>query len=205
MRYLLLSSVVWGLLSCQHAYKSMQLAPATENCLLSLRPAFPNELYRAQIDVQKRHFSGLLLVKSMPDSTKRVVFTTETGISFFDFSFSPNGSFKVMQIMEKLNKKVLINALKNDFKMFLLMGTEKPAAITAIHKGSLYQGYPEGKKTFWYVTDSSCQKLKRGELGAARKILAEANWSMGAQNIPDAAQIIHHNFTFNIRLSKIAR
>ena len=83
----------------------MQSATADVNVLQKFKPAFTVALYNTTVDVMSNHLSGLLLIKKMPDSSTRVVFSNEMGLGFFDFEFAPDGSFKIYSIMKKLNKK----------------------------------------------------------------------------------------------------
>ena len=39
-------------------------------------------------NVVGNHLSGLLLIKKMPDSSTRMVFSNEMGLGFFDFEFA---------------------------------------------------------------------------------------------------------------------
>lgn len=58
----------------------------TSDLLLPLfKNSSPSPLYKAEITLYRKKFGGLLLVKNMPDSSYRIVFTTETGIKLLDF------------------------------------------------------------------------------------------------------------------------
>lgn len=201
------------LAACSNAYKGLQETTAPGNCLELLKPDYSNLLFRAEVEVQKQSLGGLLLVKTMPDATRRVVFTSPTGVSFFDFAFGGEKGFEVISIIEKMNKKLVIESLRNDFALFLFennpagdgRGTTAVAPLVRRRGEDLYYGYPHGEKTNWYIVDSDCRVLKRAELGAPRRPLAEIHWWLDAQRVPDSAFIQHHNFRFNIRLTKIAR
>ncbi|HQY12763.1 MAG TPA: hypothetical protein PK133_11145, partial [Ferruginibacter sp.] len=77
-------------------------------------------LYSTTVDVSGNHLSGLLLVKKMPDSSTRMVFSSEMGLSFFDFEFSADGNFKVYSIIKKMNRKAVIKTLRHDFELVLM-------------------------------------------------------------------------------------
>src|SRR5690349_10497852 len=100
MRCLLLNSIVCLLLAgCASSYQDLKPVQADPACLAKFKPVFKSTWYNASIDVVGKHLSGLLLFKTMADSTMRVVFTNEVGITFFDFEFAPNGHFKVKQVI----------------------------------------------------------------------------------------------------------
>ena len=74
-------------MACTNEYKSLPAATGDAACVEKFRPDFTAQLYKANIAVSGKSLSGLLLVKKMPDSSTRLLFSTETGFKFFDFSF----------------------------------------------------------------------------------------------------------------------
>src|ERR1700754_3148032 len=110
--YLILSSCLILVLSCSPSYMQMQTATADVNVLQKFKPVFTVALYSTTVDVVGNHLSGLLLIKKMPDSSTRMVFSNEMGVGFFDFEFKDDGDFKVYSIMKKLNKKSVIKTLQ---------------------------------------------------------------------------------------------
>lgn len=53
----------------------------------SFAPSLGKALYKAEVEITGHHLSGLLLFKTMEDSTQRIAFLLETGQSIFDFGF----------------------------------------------------------------------------------------------------------------------
>src|SRR5258706_12358912 len=87
IRYLLLSPGAL-LLSCTSAYRSLKPASVDVACANKIIPSsISTSWYQASIDVTNKHLSGLVLIKNMPDSSQRVVFTSEAGLTFFDSVF----------------------------------------------------------------------------------------------------------------------
>ena len=68
-----------------------------------------------EVDVIGKYLSGLLLLKTMPDSSIRMVFSNEMGFKFFDFEFTPGGGFKVNYIIKKMDRRPVIKTLRQDF------------------------------------------------------------------------------------------
>ena len=120
MRSLLLSSCLFCMLGCASVYKHLQKTTGHADDLLKFKPAFKSALYSTSVDVTGNHLSGLLLIKKMPDSSTRLVFSNEMGFSFFDFEFSKEGEFKVHSIIKKMNKKAVIKTLRKDFELILM-------------------------------------------------------------------------------------
>ena len=190
---------------CRSVYKSYEPVSVTRNCLELLNPGFNNDLYKAQIDISGKSLSGLLLIKKMPDSSTRIVFSTETGVKFFDFAFMENGEFNVIDILKRLDKKVVITALRKDFEVLLIQNTGKIPERVLLNREYLYHGYAKGKKQAWYLTDVFCQQLVGAELSSKRKPLVRMNYFYQKVGSPDSIYIKHLNFSFNIALKKIER
>jgi len=75
-------------------------------------------VYKTNITVYGHEMSGIFIAKKINDTTHRVVFTTEFGNKLFDFEISDT-TFKVNSIVSELDKKILINTLKEDFRLLL--------------------------------------------------------------------------------------
>src|SRR6187200_1732055 len=108
IRYLLFCSLLLFFIGCSPAYMHMQTTTGDISDLAKFKPAFNVALYKTEVDVVGNHLSGLLLIKKMPDSSTRMVFSNEMGLKFFDFEFTTDGNFKVYFIMKKMNKKPVI-------------------------------------------------------------------------------------------------
>src|SRR5688500_11320827 len=118
IRYLLFSVSCIFCCSCASDYRYMEAVETNKDCISKLAPIqFNTAWYHASVDVVGKHISGLLLIKNMPDSSYRVVFTNEGGVTFFDFGFTPAGSFKVYNIIKQLDKKPVIQTLRKDFEL----------------------------------------------------------------------------------------
>ncbi|MBC7844919.1 MAG: hypothetical protein H7Y10_00325 [Flavobacterium sp.] len=75
-------------------------------------------IYKANITIYGNELSGIFIAKKINDTTHRVVFTTEFGNKLLDFEISET-DFKVNSIVEELNRKIMVNTLKNDFRLLL--------------------------------------------------------------------------------------
>jgi hypothetical protein len=75
-------------------------------------------VYKTNITVYGNEISGIFIAKKINDITHRIVFTTEFGNKLLDFEISDN-SFKVNSIVSELDRKILINTLKEDFRLLL--------------------------------------------------------------------------------------
>ncbi len=106
-----------GSLTTVQDYTAVPVSKATYEV-----PYFSNAavdyVYKANIVVYGNELSGIFIAKKINETTHRVVFTTEFGNKLLDFEISEN-NFKVNTIVEELNRKILINTLKTDFRLLL--------------------------------------------------------------------------------------
>ena len=212
--YLILSSGLFILLSCSPVHKQMQSATADVSLLQKFKPAFTVALYNTTVDVVGNHLSGLLLIKKMPDSSTRMVFSNEMGFSFFDFEFAADGKFKVYSIIKKMNKKSVIKTLQRDFELVLMNTLNYNKAIVKTDNGLNYFIFPQNKGYNYYITNADGTELIRMERASNKKVIVEAmmknfakvpNFGKVENSIPDTISISHKTFEFNIGLKRIER
>ena len=203
IRSLLFLSAVALNIACSQ-YRHMQKIKTTESCILSFKPDFGHTVYKISVDVVGKHFSGLLVVKRMPDSSTRIVFTNEMGFSFFDFGFLPNNGFMVYQIIPQMNKKALVKTLRKDFDLILFRSMDSSKYYALADSGLIYHAFPQSKGINFYITDTHCSKLVKMERSSNKKPVMEAQLYGGVVgSSPDSISIRHLNFNFSISLKKI--
>jgi hypothetical protein len=207
MRYLLLSSCLYFLLGCGSVYNKMEKTRADPTCLLKFRPVFTKALYNTKVDVMGNHLSGLLIIKVMPDSSTRLVFSHEMGFKYFDFEFSAAGIFKVYYILPQMDKKAVITTLRKDFELLLMRRLDADKEFIRKKDGLFYYGFPQTKGNNYYITDSACHQLIRLERASRRKAVVVAIMENYADGMPDTIGITHHiphlNADFTIGLKKL--
>ncbi|HLZ16248.1 MAG TPA: hypothetical protein VKQ08_04385, partial [Cyclobacteriaceae bacterium] len=149
MRFLF-ASISGVMLSCSGALQPRQAA-VNATCLDKFKPIFTSDLYAASADVTGKHLSGLILFKTMPDSSVRVVFTNEAGVKFFDFGFQRDGKFTAHQVIRQLNRKLVVRTLQKDFELAMMsrVGKENPGAY--LDKGELRFAFGGKNETDWVV------------------------------------------------------
>jgi hypothetical protein len=75
-------------------------------------------VYKMRMEVYGRFFGGILIIKKLGDQEHRMVLTSEFGSKIFDFSFK-KGEFKKNYILEELDKKILVNTLRDDLQLLV--------------------------------------------------------------------------------------
>ena len=121
--YLIISSfLLLFISSCSTVNVVKDYTPAAVEKNTFEVPYFTNPkmdyVYKANISVYGNELSGIFIAKKINDTTHRVVFTTEFGNKLLDFEISET-DFKVNSIVEDLDRKILINTLKTDFRLLL--------------------------------------------------------------------------------------
>jgi hypothetical protein len=157
------------------------------------------------VDVVGRHISGLLLVKEMPDSTTRVVFTNEAGVTFFDFEFGKTGAFKARQVIKQLDRKPVIETLQKDFALALGIPFRQGVEGSWKMGEEVYFGVHQKKETAYFITGADCASLRRLEIGSRRKPKVTAVLYGSDLTLPDSIVLKHHTFAMAITLKKLER
>lgn len=119
IQFLISSSFLFFFISC----KTFEIPNVTkiENKQKSYKNTYfsnpeTDYIYKATIDVYSKQLSGIFVAKKINDSRHRVVFTTDFGNTLMDVEVSEN-YFKVNYCIEELNRKIILNTLKNDFRL----------------------------------------------------------------------------------------
>ncbi|WP_300602563.1 hypothetical protein [Niabella sp.] len=204
MRFLLfVNLLLFG--SCAPAvYKKLQPAAGDTGCIAAFKPHIRRALYQASVDVAGNHLSGLLLIKQMPDSSTRIVFTNEAGFSFFDFEFSHTNGFFVHSIISKMDKEAVRKTLRKDFELLLMDVVDTATVSSVFLKGAeRYNAFYAGEDVYYYITDTQCAQLIRMERGSRKRKVLEATRGALKEGIPESMHIRHTNFNFTIDLKRI--
>lgn len=205
MRYLLLSSCLLVLGGCSSSYKQLQQIEGDASCLHKFRPHFTTVVYTTQVNIVGNYLSGLLVIKTMPDSSTRIVFTSEMGLSLFDFEFSANDDFKVHYIIKKMNRDAVIKTLRQDFEMVLMRRLDMQTARIFKYDQRIYYSFPQKKGSNYYITDFNCDTLIGIEKGSQRKAIVKLVMQDYKEGIPDTIGISHTKFHFTIGLKRLQR
>src|SRR5512133_2201732 len=162
-------------------------------------------LFNTGIDVMKKHFSGLMVIKPTGNDTCRVIMITEVGLKVMDLEFFPSGGLKVHYIMDPLNKKMLIRTLSNDISMILMNRINDKAyeVLKDRKSGNAIFKYRFGRqKNFYYLSGNSPYPYNvRQVKGITNKVHA---FFYGNDNGgPDSVKIEHYNLALSIKLHRI--
>lgn len=152
-------------------------------------------VYKANIEAFGNSFGGIFIVKKLGDEHHRIVFTTELGNKIFDFTFQGE-DFKVNSILKKMDKNILINVLKNDFKALV---TAHPSVEKIFQKNSafIYETRIWNKKYYHFSSEEKLNKIVR--VGNEKEKVAFL-FSEISDNIAGHITILHKNIKLKIQL-----
>lgn len=87
-----------------------------------IRATATSQKYNMQLDFMKHHFSGMLIVRQLPDEEIRILASTYFGLSLFDFSLQRD-SFKLNSCIAPMQKEKILKLFEADFKNLFLPTT----------------------------------------------------------------------------------
>lgn len=165
---------------------------------------FQTAWYAATVDVYGKHMSGLLLIKNMADGRFRTVLTNEAGVTFFDFEFSRDGAFEVKKVIKQLDRKPVLNTLRDDFSLILLIPFKAGSLERFEKDDEIFVASRRKNGIAYFITGPDCASLRRLEWASKRKPKVTISLS-GEYSQPVTAAITHHNFDMVINLKKIEK
>ncbi len=162
-------------------------------------------LFSAAIDMRKNHYTGIMVVDPLPSGGHRVVFMTEFGLKIFDMEFISGGAFKLHYCMAALNKKPVVETLRNDIGLVIkdeISGHPYSVLYDRQTGNNVFQ-VKKKQMRYYYTVDQETNKvssvLQTGSL--FRKVRGDFCCTGGS--IPDSVRLDHHNKRLTIKLVKI--
>jgi hypothetical protein len=206
MRCLLYSALACVLFQCKSEYGALVPATYDQGCASRTLPKLgPSSLYKASIDVTGHHLSGLLVIKAMPDSTWRVVFTNEAGVTFIDLGFQRDGSHTVHHVIRQLDRKPVLTTLQKDFSLIIGIPFQQGQASRFTTGEEVYFGVRQKKESYYFITRKDCASLQRMERGSDRKRVVSIDVPGTGYPTPSQLVLQHHTFDMQIKLNRIER
>ncbi|WP_300565716.1 hypothetical protein [Flavobacterium sp.] len=203
IRFSIISIVTLLLFSC----KSYQIQDAVkkEKTITEFKnPYFSNQatdyVYKANIEIYGNKLGGIFIAKKINDTLHRVVFTTEFGNKLLDFEMSEN-NFKVNYILDDLNRKIIINTLKDDFRL-LLKANHQIDAVFEKEPFVIYKSIDNKRFNYFFESKKENKLMKLVNTSKTKeKVTFEFSSKNGifAENI----KITHQNIKLKIELFQI--
>jgi len=152
------------------------------------------------MEVYGNDISGILIIKKISKTTHRVVMTSDFGNKMIDFEISEN-DFKLNYVLADLDKKMVINFLKNDFQE--LLRQKYPVAESFENENSNIFRSELNKKNYYLYLNKENSLLT--QIVNTKKRKEKINFSFVAKK-PTFAETIHlehKDFKIDIKLFQI--
>ena len=204
MRFLIISSLFVFFISC----KTYEITNATK--IESSKKNFQNlyfsdsekdYVYKANIEVYGKQLGGIFVAKKMNDTLHRAVLTTDFGNTLLDFEVSEN-SFKVNYSVDELNKKIVLNTLKDDFRLVFRQNHK----VEEVFENQLHTIYKvnDGKRFNYLSENKSEQKLIQLIHASKTKEKVVIQFEGKNTTFAEKINIEHKNIKLKIELNQIS-
>jgi hypothetical protein len=205
-RFLLLSFLYSSFFLLMFSCKTYQLADAkpisnsekeVENLYFSSNEDY---VYKCQMEVYGNDISGILIIKKISETAHRVVMTSDFGNKMIDFEISEN-DFKLNYVLADLDKKKVINFLKNDFQE-LLRQKYQVAESFENENSNIFRSELNKKNYYLYFNKENSLLT---QIVYTKKRKEKINFSFEAKK-PTFAETIrleHKDFKIDIKLFQI--
>ncbi|WP_394774490.1 hypothetical protein [Flavobacterium sp.] len=155
-------------------------------------------VYKTNITVYGNEISGIFIAKKINDTIHRIVFTTEFGNKLLDFEISDT-SFKVNSIVSELDRKILINTLKEDFRLLL----KKEYLIDEQFENDsadIYKSKDEKRDNYLFISKKG-QKLEKVVHSSKTKEKFTLTFSSENNIFAEKIEIVHQNIKLKIEFN----
>ncbi|PWN66984.1 hypothetical protein C1631_019925 [Chryseobacterium phosphatilyticum] len=199
---LVYSLVLILVVSCK-SYQLTDVKPVTtsekvvENLYFS---SMEDYVYKCQMDIYSNHVSGILIIKKLNETTHRVVLTSDFGNKLIDFEISDH-DFKLNYVLPDLDKKIVINFLKNDFRQ--LLKRQYPVSESFENENmNIYLSKTEHKSYYLFFNKDN-KLLKQIIYTKNNKEKIDFGFDAKKHIFADSLNLQHKDFKINIKLFQI--
>jgi hypothetical protein len=167
---------------------------------------FNSFLFKTNITVYGKDFSGLLVTKQMSPQDYRVIFTTELGMKLFDFEFKDT-SFTLHYCVPQFNKPKLLRTIQEDIRILLMNDLKDKSFDKLADSKGLYTIYrkKEGKISDYYFVETGSNhlvKIEHAKKQVKKIIFALSNYK---NDFPNTVLIKHYNIKLKIELNLLKK
>lgn len=198
----LYSILLLSLISCK-TYQLTDVKPAPDTLKTAENLYFSSGadyVYKCQMDIYGNPVSGILIIKKTEGSAHRVALTSDFGNKLIDFTISDT-DFKVNYVVPDLDRKIVINFLKNDFRRLL----KKQYPVNQAFENPQFRIYlsQSGREKYYLFFDKESEMLR--QIIYTEKDREKIDFSFGAKKhiFADSIQLQHRDYKISIRLFQI--
>lgn len=201
--FLLISSILFISACNTNPYKSLNVINNISPTRIDLENPFSSGkslLFKTKVNIYKHYLSGLLVIKQKNES-KRVIFTSEVGMKFFDFEFTPD-TFIVHHCIEQLNKKAVLKTLEEDLGLTILHNVNNKEYDVVQVNPFVYRRIKEDE---YFYFETVGKKLKKIEKTTNKKSKVVVTFEQYDADVPEIILIHHNDIKLDIELNYIKR
>lgn len=213
MRNLLLSSFVFFVgIGCNYGHykrlKPLDSVPNEKPPVLNpvFKDSFNSFLFRTNIRLYTKDFSGLLITKQVEPGDYRVIFTTELGMKLFDFEFRDT-SFTLHYCASQFNRPIILSTIKKDIEILLMNDIHGKTTKLLSDKKNMYTIYKikSADNYNYFYSENTTKNLVRIEHSGKnrKKIIYSLDNYQG--NFPNHILIKHSDIRLKIELNLLKR
>jgi len=167
---------------------------------------FNSFLFKTNIRVYGKDFSGLLVTKQMAPQDYRVIFTTELGMKLFDFEFKDT-AFTLHYCVPQFNRPKLLNTIREDIRILLMNDLKEKQAEQLTDAKGQYDVFrvSEGKMYNYYFKEKGTDqlvKIEHSKKHVKKIIFTLNNYENG---FPANILIRHYNIKLKIELNLLKK
>jgi hypothetical protein len=167
---------------------------------------FNSFLFKTNITVYGKDFSGLLITKQMSPQDYRVIFTTELGMKLFDFEFKDT-AFTLHYCVPQFNKPKLLKTIQEDIQILLMNNLngksfeqlKDPKSTNTVYRTK------EGRLYNYYCIEESSGHLIKIEHSKKRVKKIIFTFSNFKNDFPNSIVIKHYNIKLQIELNLLKK
>ena len=159
-------------------------------------------VYKAKIEAFGHHFGGLFILKKTSETAHRIVFTSEFGSKFFDFTLEGH-QLTTNFILPELDKKIVLNMLKKDFMVLLQPSIVIEKAYSS-KEGTVFSA-KHNKDYLYYYTKDADQKLSAISVCSKRKEKVLFTFAGTQPTVAQQVTIVHKTINLSIDLDFISK
>ncbi|WP_228463198.1 hypothetical protein [Chryseobacterium cheonjiense] len=152
------------------------------------------------MDIYKNHVSGILIIKKISENTHRVVLTSDFGNKLIDFEISEE-DFKLNYVLPDMDKKIVINFLKNDFRE--LLKRNYPVSQSFENKTDYIYLSKADKRAYYLFFGKENQMLKQIVYTKNNREKIDFSFDAKKHIFADSLNLRHKDFKINIKLFQI--
>jgi hypothetical protein len=193
MRYLLLSLFVFQW-SCASFVRDFE--PAEPVVVQIDNPYFSDVqkdyVYKANFRFYKKNFGGIFIVKKLDPGHHLILLLTEFGNKILEFE-SKEGTVEPLFVLQELNKKPVLNALKRDFRTLV----EEHRMSQLKYRGNDFDIYKSDDSYYYLANDVQLYKIVRAR-GNRKRVTFDFEES--SSDLAKKITWTHHDYNFSAQL-----